>query len=55
MAADASGRPMVAEIKEEVSSGIRGAAQGGARRLVGRRGTYTLLYVAIVDMFWAMW
>ena len=30
MAADVSGRPMVAEIKEEVSSGIRGAARGGA-------------------------
>ena len=50
MAADVGGRPMVAEIKEEVSSGIR----GGARMLVGRSGTYTLLYVAIVDMFWAM-
>ena len=53
MAADVGGRPMVAEIKEDVSSGICGAAWG-ARRLVGRRGTYTLLYVAIVDMFWAM-
>ena len=30
MAADVSGKPMVAEIKEEVSSGIRGAARGGA-------------------------
>ena len=48
MAADVDGRPMVADIKEEVSSGIHGA------RLVGRSGTYTLLYVAIVDMFWAM-
>ena len=28
MAADVSGRPMVAEIKEEVSSGIHGDARG---------------------------
>ena len=53
MVAYVGGRPMVAEIKEEVTLGIRGAARG-ARRLVGRRGTYTLLYVAIVDIFWVM-
>ena len=53
MAADVSGRPMVTEIKEEVFW-TSVAPRGGARRLVGRRGTYTLLYVVIVDMFWAM-
>ena len=50
IAADVCGRPMAAEIKEDVSSGI----YGGARWLVSRMGTYILLYVAIVDLCWAM-
>ena len=50
IAADVGRRPMVAKIKEEISSCIH----GGARMRIGRRGTYTLLYVAIVYMFLAM-
>ena len=56
MAADVGGRPMVVEIKEEVSLGIRAASAGGSGRrgrtyvLVLRRTLHMLLSTYVVDI-----